>query len=65
MLCDPVRRSFSHFLHMFITQNPEKDKNDGKPHYAHGGFEFLQGYLEIAIIKKLKKLKKNRFSCYF
>lgn len=42
VLCDPVRRSFSHFLHMFTVQSSPKLGPDGKP-MAQGGFEFLQG----------------------
>ena len=42
VLCDPVRRSFSHFLHMFTVQSNPKFMADGKQ-LAQGGFEFLDG----------------------
>lgn len=51
VLCDPVRRSFSHFLHMFVTQNPDNPKFDSKPHLAQAGFDFLEGKVPILYTK--------------
>ena len=39
VLCDPVRRSFSHFLHMFTVQAV----GQGGVGAAQPGFEFLNG----------------------
>ena len=39
VLCDPVRRSFSHFLHMFKVQ----EVGQGGVGAAQPGFEFLNG----------------------
>ena len=39
VLCDPVRRSFSHFLHMFTVQQVGQWGVGG----PQPGFEFLQG----------------------
>lgn len=39
VLCDPVRRSFSHFLHMFTVQAIPKGGSD----HPQPGFEFLEG----------------------
>jgi hypothetical protein len=39
VLCDPVRRAFSHFLHMFTVQQVGQEGIGG----PQPGFEFLQG----------------------
>ena len=43
VLCDPVRRSFSHFLHMFTVQQVGQWGVGG----PQPGFEFLQGTLKF------------------
>ena len=43
VLCDPVRRSFSHFLHMFTVQQVGQWGVGG----PQPGFEFLQGTINV------------------
>jgi len=66
VLCDPVRRSFSHFLHMFTVQQVGQWGVGG----PQPGFEFLQGFFDLSgfhlisfqkispISQKKKHLKK-------
>ena len=46
VLCDPVRRSFSHFLHAFTVQQVGQWGVGG----PQAGFEFLQGTLNVKFL---------------
>ena len=51
VLCDPVRRSFSHFNHMFTVQAT----GQGGVGEAQPGFEFLNGNFQYHLFTRKKR----------
>ena len=60
VLCDPVRRSFSHFNHMFTVQAT----GQGGVGEAQPGFEFLNGNLICYHMSTRKKRILSQFRGY-